>query len=79
MNTKSVNMNESFQWHKSVSVKTLFFVIGSFCIFHVLTLAFDKAVLYGNVVFLIILLSSKKRHCGFLKKDFRSLENVFQS
>ena len=37
-------------------------------ILFVLTLVFDKAVLYGNVAFSIIIISSKKRYSSVLKK-----------
>ena len=39
-----------------------------------LTLAFDRKVLYENVVFFIIVLSTKKLYSGFPKKKF-----VFQT
>ena len=47
--------------------KTLFFVTGLFCtpILFVLTLASDRAVLYGNVVFSILVLSNKKPYSSF--------------
>ena len=38
-------------------------------ILFVLTLVFTRAVWYRNVAFSIIVLSSKKRHSSFLKKD----------
>ena len=36
----------------------------------VLAMAFDRAVLFGNAVFSIIVLSNKKRYSSFLKKVF---------
>ena len=47
--------------------KMLFFVTGLFCtpILFVLTLASDRAVLYGKVVFSILVLSNKKPYSSF--------------
>ena len=47
-------------------------------ILFVLTLVFDKAVLYGNVAFPIIVLSSKKPCSSFLKKDLVSQKTCFK-
>ena len=53
--------------YKVVIGKILFFVIGPFCTF---CSAFDRAVLYGNVVFSIVILSTKNKYSRFLQKDF---------
>ena len=54
-------MKENFQKNKLVTGKTPFFVRGSFCIHHsVLTMASDKAFLYGNVAFSILVFLTKK-------------------
>ena len=39
-------------------------------ILFVLTLASDRAVLYGNVAFSVLVLSTEKRYSSFLKKVF---------
>ena len=44
----------------------------------VLTLASDRADLYGNVAFLSLVLSIKKRYSSFLKKGFRFSEINFK-
>ena len=63
-------MKQNFWKNEIVTGKTPFFVIGLFCtpILVVLTLASDRAVLYGNVVFSILVLSNKKRYSNFFKK-----------
>ena len=48
-------------------------------ILFVLTLASDRAVLYGNVAFSILVLSTWKTKLQFLQKGFRFSENLFQS
>ena len=57
---------------KVVSGKTLFFVIGPFIlpIKFVLTLAFDRAVLYGKVALPAVVFSTKKRYSSFLQSTF---------
>ena len=52
---------------KLCSLWHVYFVV---TILIVLTLASDKAVLYGNDVFSILVLSTKKRYFGFLEKVF---------
>ena len=44
----------------------------------VLTLVLDKAVLYGNIAFSIIVLSSKEWYSCFFKNRFSFPENLFQ-
>ena len=64
-------MKLNFQKNKRVLGKTPLFCKVSFVlpILFVLTLVFDNAVLYGNVAFSIIVLSSKKSYSSFLKID----------
>ena len=62
-----LKMQSDFQKNKEVIGKLrcfwkLHFV---FLIIFVLTSVFDKAVLYGNVAFSILVLSSKKQHARF--------------
>ena len=61
-----------FRNTKVVTGKTPFFTIGPFCnpILFVLTLASGRTVLYGNVTFSILVLSTKKPYSNFLKKVF---------
>ena len=40
---------------------------------------FDRAVLYGDVAFSIIVLLTKRWYFNFLKKDFHFSEDLFQS
>ena len=49
-----------------------FFVIRSFCTpyFVCLNLGFDRAVLYGSIVFSVLVNSTKKGYFSFLKKVF---------
>ena len=71
-----------FSKNKGVHGKTLFFWQGQFCTPHsicLLILVFDKAFLYENATFSIIILSSKKLYSSFLKKTFSFPENLFQS
>ena len=42
------------------------------------TMASDRAILYGNVSFSILMLPTKKRYSSFLKKVFL-YKNLFQS
>ena len=42
----------------------------------IVTLAYDRAVLYGNVAFSNLLLSTKKSYSSFIKKGFRFLKIV---
>ena len=48
-------------------------------ILFVLTLVFDKPVLYGNVAFSIIVLSSKKQYSSFLKKELVFQKTCFKA
>ena len=61
-------LKKNFQKKKIVTGKTMFFLIGP--ILFVLTLTSNRAVLYGNVTFSILLLSPKKGHYSFLKQVF---------
>ena len=63
-------MKQNFQENKVVTGQTPFFVTGSFWTTHCvsLTLNFDIAVVYGNVSFSILALSTKKRCSSFLTK-----------
>ena len=56
-----------------------FFVIDPFCAFilFILILAFDKAILYGNVALSIIVLSTIKRYSSFLKMVLVFLKTCF--
>ena len=55
--------------NKVVRGKTQIFVISPFCTpYFVLTLPFDWPVLYGDVAFLIIVLSTKKWCSSFLSR-----------
>ena len=62
----------NFQNNEVVSDKTPLFVIDSFCtpILFVLTLAFGRAVLYENMAFSMVVLSTKKQYSSFSKKLF---------
>ena len=56
-------MKKNFQKIRWLLAKNPFFLIGSFCTPHsiflcILTLAFDRAVLYGNDTILILVLST---------------------
>ena len=69
----------------SKKIKECMEKLRSFCkinfvlpILFVLTLVFDKAVLYGNVAFPIIVRSSKKHCSSFLKKDLVSQKTCFK-
>ena len=53
---------KSFLWKNSI-------LCDRFILF-VVTLAFDKAVLYGNAMFSIVVLSTKKWHSSFSKNMF---------
>ena len=64
-----LKVKQNFQKNKVVTGKTLFFVIDPFCSCHS-TLASDRAVLKGNDVFSILVLSTKKQCSSFLKKVF---------
>ena len=63
-------MEQIFQKNKAVIGKTPLFVTGHLvdAILFVLTLASDKAVLNGDDVFSILVVSTKKRCSSFLKK-----------
>ena len=56
------------QKNKVVTDKTPLFVIGLFCSRH--SISSDRAVLNGNYMFSIVVVSAKKRHSSFLKKIF---------
>ena len=60
----------NFQKNKVITGKTEFFVTGLFRVLFVLTFAFDKAVLHGNIVLSIEVLSSNKRYPSFSRKPF---------
>ena len=60
-------MKQNFRENKVATGKTSFFML---IILFVLTLTFDMALLYGNDVFSILVLSTKKRYSSFLKKVF---------
>ena len=64
---KVLKMKQNFRENKVATGKTSFFVL---IILFVLTLTFDMALLYGNDVFSILALSTKKRYSSFLKKVF---------
>ena len=51
------------------SDKTVFFVIHPFCLFF-LTLVFERALLYGNVVLSKVVLLTKKLYSSFSRKAF---------
>ena len=74
-------MEQIFQKNKAVIGKTPLFVTGHLvdAILFVLTLASDKAVLNGDDVFSILVVSTKKRCSSFFEKGFRFPENVFQN
>ena len=61
-----------FQKNQVVSGKTPLTLISPFCvpILFVLALAFERAVLYRNVVFSIVVLSTRKQYTNFSKKVF---------
>ena len=63
-------MKQNCQKNKVVTGKPLFFVISQFCtpILLALTLASDRAVLYENVEFLILVLSTKKTFRKFVSE-----------
>ena len=71
----------NLQKNKVVRDKTLFFVKLLFVplVLFVLTLAFLRTSLYGNIAFLIIVLSTKKMYSSFLKKVLVFRKNMFQS
>ena len=73
-----LNWNKIFKKNKVVIGKTPFFVIGAFHPPHTfcIALAFDKAVLYENVVVSVV--PTKKWSPSFFEKDFRPSENLFQ-
>ena len=60
--------------------KNTLFVISPFCTPYsiVLTFAFDRAVLYGNVAFSILVPSTKKMKLQFFKKGFGLSESFFR-
>ena len=63
-----------------IKLRSLWIVHFAISIPIILTLAFDKEVLYQNVKFLIVALSSKKQYSlQFYKKNFSFSENLFQS
>ena len=47
-------------------------------ILYVLTMAFDRLVLYGNVVFSVVVLSTRMWYSTFLKKAFVSHKTCFK-
>ena len=53
---------------------------GEFCTPHAicLNINFDKAVLYGNIAFLILVLSSKKKFSSFLKNGLVFQKTYFK-
>ena len=60
------------------------FVIGPFCTICIpnlslLTLAFDRVVLFGSFAFSIVVLSTKKRYSIFLRKVFVLKEICFRA
>ena len=65
-------LKQNFQNNKVVTGKTPYFVIDPFRTPHsiYLNIACDRAVLYGNVAFTILVLLTKKRYSSFLKKVF---------
>ena len=67
--------------NKVVTGKPLLFVIGRFvvAILFILTLVSGRAVLNGNGVFSISVVSTKKLYSSFFKKVFFFLESLFQS
>ena len=67
-----LKLKNKFQKNKVVTIKTAFFVVGSFCtsILFVLTLASDKATFYRNVLFSISATSNKRQYSNFWKKAF---------
>ena len=67
---------QSSYWQNSALCDRSIFVL---TILFALTLASDMAVLHGNDVFSILVLSTEKRYSCFLKKGFSFPENVFQS
>ena len=60
-------LKQNFRKNKVVNGKTPFFVIDPFCTLHP-TLASDRAVLSGNVVFSFLVLTINKRYSSFLRK-----------
>ena len=66
------NWHFFFQKNQVVSGKTPLTLISPFCvpILFVLALAFERAVLYRNVVFSIVVLSTRKQYTNFSKKVF---------
>ena len=72
----SNELKQIFQKTKVVTGKTLFFVMVHFIlpVLFVSTLTFDRAVLYGNITFSILVLSTKRRSSIFWEKLF-----VFQN
>ena len=61
----------NFPENEIVTGETPFFVISLYfvlCILFILTLASDRAVLYGNVAFPNLIVSIKKPYSSFLKK-----------
>ena len=67
-----LKLKQDFQKNKTVTSKTLFFVIGPFCSHHsnCLTLTTDMTLLYGNDAFSILLLLTKKGFSSYLSKLF---------
>ena len=82
--TRFLNWNKIFEKGKYlVTGKTPFFVIGPFCTPHAICLNIgfwqsSFAVLYGNVMLPILVLSTKKTVLQVFKKGLRFSENLFQ-
>ena len=64
-------------WQNSVLCSP-FFMYPPHSIF-ILSLASDVSVLYGNVAFSILVLSTKKQYSSFFKKGLCFSKNLFQS
>ena len=60
-------LKQIFRKNKVVTGKTSFFDHFVLLILLVLTFAFDRPVLYGNVAFSILVPSTKKQYSSFLK------------
>ena len=73
-------MEQIFQKNKAVISKTPLFVTGHLvdAILFVLTLTSDRAVLNGDDVFSILVVSTKKRYSSCLKKVFVFLKICFK-
>ena len=67
---EALKLKQNFRKNKVVTGKIPFFVIGPFCTPHsvCLNLATDREVLFGNVLFSFLVLSTKKRYSSFLER-----------